>query len=314
VGFQFYDASGRLKEVVGPGPVIALDAWHLIGAAGEPAFQSSWIHYSGYGAAGFRKDPTGRVALKGLIQSGTINATIFTLPAGYRPPKEMLFAPSNNQNSTTDLRVKPDGTVVLASGTNSWLSLDGIEFDTESVLSLPGAPAAGAPPLVTALPSSPPPVDGQECYFLADAANGVIWRLRYRAGSSSPYKWELVGGQRLYAVNNAGANITSATFADPPGITPPSITVPLAGDYDIYQAAQLQAPGSQFIVAAVKVGAAAAVDDDGIITTAAQDYPSRNQRKTGIAAATVIKHQYRVSGGTGGILRCELAVMPVRVG
>src|SRR4030095_11342304 len=50
-------------------------------------------------------------------------------------------------------------------------------------------------PLVSALPGSP--FDGQEIYYLADATNSVIWHLRYRAGSSSAYKWEFIGGMYL---------------------------------------------------------------------------------------------------------------------
>ena len=41
-------------------------------------------------------------------------------------------------------------------------------------------PVAVGPPLVTSLPANP--VDGQEVDFLASATDGVIWRLRYRAG------------------------------------------------------------------------------------------------------------------------------------
>lgn len=115
-----------------------LDAWHVIGAAGEPAFQGGWASYDNgatYTLPGFRKDPTGRVALKGLIKNGTIAGPIFTLPVGYRPTKELLFAPSNNSNATTDVRVRADGTVYCAVGVNTWLTLDGIEFDTESASS-----------------------------------------------------------------------------------------------------------------------------------------------------------------------------------
>ena len=49
--------------------------------------------------------------------------------------------------------------------------------------------------LVTSLPATP--TDGQEVYYLADAANGVIWHLRYRAAATGAFKWEFVGGPPL---------------------------------------------------------------------------------------------------------------------
>jgi hypothetical protein len=39
------------------------------------------------------------------------------------------------------------------------------------------------PSLVTALPATP--VDGQECHFVADATNGVVWHMKYRAADTS---------------------------------------------------------------------------------------------------------------------------------
>lgn len=86
-------------------------------------------------------------------------------------------------------------------------------------------PLASAP-LVTSLPSAP--IDGQEIRYLADATNGVVWNLRYRAASASSYKWEFVGGSSLRSTG-AGSSTNSTT---PQTTNTPSITVPLAGDYD----------------------------------------------------------------------------------
>jgi hypothetical protein len=83
-------------------------------------------------------------------------------------------------------------------------------------------------PIHTSLPASP--VDGQEIRYLADAANGVIWTLRYRAGSSSAYKWEFVGGSPLIASLAAGSPAFSSTSWAYVG-SAPSIAIPLAGDY-----------------------------------------------------------------------------------
>jgi hypothetical protein len=87
----------------------------------------------------------------------------------------------------------------------------------------------GGPPVVTSFP--PAPVDGQECYFIADATNGYVWRFRYRAASAAASKWEFVGGSGLLA-GPAGNTTTSSTTAVPLA-SGPSITVPLAGDYNV---------------------------------------------------------------------------------
>jgi hypothetical protein len=80
--------------------------WHYVGAAGEPAFEHSWVNYSAIGA-GFTNARfccrDGVVFIEGLVKSGTLGsnaaASIFTLPAGYRPDATtdaLLFAVSAN--------------------------------------------------------------------------------------------------------------------------------------------------------------------------------------------------------------------------
>jgi hypothetical protein len=88
-------------------------------------------------------------------------------------------------------------------------------------------------PLVSVLP--PSPADGQVIDYVADSANGVIWRFRYRAASASTYKWELVGGSPLESANltNAqtpgGGTFFSTTLTDGDRIV--AVALPLAGDY-----------------------------------------------------------------------------------
>lgn len=91
---------------------------------------------------------------------------------------------------------------------------------------------------VTALPGSP--YDGQIVHFTADATNGVIWTFRYRAASSSPYKWEFVGGPPLFqevsaqgslAYNAAANQLTLSGSSTGPTITLP--TLPSGGDFDV---------------------------------------------------------------------------------
>lgn len=179
-----------------------------------------------------------------------------------------------------------------------------------------GGGAAAAVPVVAALPANP--VDGQECYYLASAANGVVWHLKYRAASASAYKWEFVGGPSLRDVVMAQESITSAAYTDLTTVGP-SITPPLAGDYDVTIGAQIgwAAWGTGFISYAV--GAAPATDEDSAKIAVASGIAGTVQstrRKTAIAAGTLIRAKIR-NGQAGQAPTFEartLLVAPVRVG
>jgi hypothetical protein len=144
---------------------IALDPWHNVGTAGEPAFQSG-SQYSGFLPVGFRKDPFGRVHLRGMI-AGSLGAgaVIFTLPVGYRPPgASVLLDTIANGQGRVD--VAPGGNVFVNLATGGWVTLDGLYFDTDSVSAYPSGPqgpagATGAPGTPgSAGPQGPPGDDG----------------------------------------------------------------------------------------------------------------------------------------------------------
>src|SRR6266545_1689135 len=107
-----------------PNPTLApIEAWHEIGAAGEPAFVNSWHNFGGgFSTAAFAKDSLGFVHLKGTITGGTAN-TAFTLPAGYRPAQS-LFIPMAN---VTFGYIRSTGTVEPNDFTVD-VGLDGITF------------------------------------------------------------------------------------------------------------------------------------------------------------------------------------------
>ena len=116
-----------------------LDPWHVIGAAGEPIFANNWTNYgSGFASAAFRKDPFGRVHLRGLVKGGALLGTIFTLPAGYRPAgttQSMVDAGAGG-GQYAELRVDSLGNVFAQQGAAlGYLSLDGLSFDTDTVSS-----------------------------------------------------------------------------------------------------------------------------------------------------------------------------------
>lgn len=78
-------------------PVTPLEAWHVVGAAGQPAFANGWANTgAGYAGAQFYKDPAGIVHVEGFVTGGTLNTGVFTLPVGYRPAANLVFASWQN--------------------------------------------------------------------------------------------------------------------------------------------------------------------------------------------------------------------------
>jgi hypothetical protein len=93
-----------------------------------PTFQNSWTNYdTSYNNAGYYRDTSNRVYLRGRVKAGTANTTIFTLPTGYLPVKRELFCVLSN-GAIARLDVLTDGQVQMISGSNVSLSLDGISF------------------------------------------------------------------------------------------------------------------------------------------------------------------------------------------
>lgn len=91
----------------------------------------------------------------------------------------------------------------------------------------------------TSLPANP--ADAQEAILVDSLTNpSYQWRFRYNAGSSSPYKWEFVGGGI-----RTDFEATQVTVA--PGATNymgPQITVPRPGEYNLRALGQVYSPGT----------------------------------------------------------------------
>lgn len=108
--------------------------WHYIGHGGEPAFANSWVNFDGPGGrhARFRKLPNGFVVLSGIISGGTIGAPAFTLPPGYRIPSNYnsTWFPVVSNAAFGAVNVSADGNIQPQVGSNVWLFLDGVMFDT----------------------------------------------------------------------------------------------------------------------------------------------------------------------------------------
>lgn len=318
-----------------------LDTWHFVGTAGEPAFTAPWTQSSGSGVTAaqqprFRKYPDGRVRLAGLAAASsgftfTSTGFIFTLPAGYRPKGIHSFVTflmdADGGRPQVRLIVYDTGEVRLfevlegstaSGGANTLAVLDGIEFDTETQASYPSAfVQINAPARVTTLPTSP--VDGQECYYVADATNGVLWHLRYNAGSASAYKWEFVGGGDRHE-GPLGDLTTSSTTAV--ALTNgPTITLPLAGEYIGELTLQMisQVVSSGFAQAAIYKDAVDA-GMNGVVyvfqnTGSGQALIATGFGKIAVTAGQVLS--VRVSSANGlsnRFVNARLLARPVRVG
>lgn len=101
---------------------------NLVGNTGNAAFQNSWANFgSGNESAQYYKDPFGRVWIGGVVKSGGVPATIFTLPAGYRPEESKVYSVASN-GAFGICTVNADGTVVASAGNNTYFSMSGVSF------------------------------------------------------------------------------------------------------------------------------------------------------------------------------------------
>ena len=99
-----------------------------------PTLLNSWANYGPeWATAGYYRDASGLVYLRGLVKSGTNNAAIFMLPSGYRPTAGRIFS-VHAGGGQARLDVLYDGTVktngYYSSGTNAYVSLSGVFFET----------------------------------------------------------------------------------------------------------------------------------------------------------------------------------------
>jgi hypothetical protein len=140
------DAWGRVSGyMVSPGQLDIVEEydgmslrreWDAVGAVLDgwtaPTFQNAWVNYGvGYDTAGYRPDSFNNVELKGLIKSGAIGSSAFTLPAGARPGATLAFSVLSNA-AVGRVDVYSNGQVVPAVGNNAYVSLSNIRFPAEA--------------------------------------------------------------------------------------------------------------------------------------------------------------------------------------
>jgi hypothetical protein len=115
-----------------------VEASRKVGDPGQPSYLNSWSDWPDgrfdVGAHFYKVSSTSEVALLGLVKipNPIQSATMFVLPAGYRPAKNKIFSVAANDVFAM-VEVSSDGSVssrgsVAAGG---WVSLSGIRFRAE---------------------------------------------------------------------------------------------------------------------------------------------------------------------------------------
>lgn len=173
---------------------------------------------------------------------------------------------------------------------------------------------------VTVLPGSP--VDGQVVNFLADAATGVIWQLRWRAAGGT-YKWEFVGGTPMkHKVDTDEAFTGGTTYVDGATVGP-RLTLPLPGEYIYHGTVNMYISGQTAVVAmawGLSFDLSAPVGPNlaaAIISNNVSDTMTKVGEFTVLNPLTDVRIRHNCPAGVGTSYRIRwrhLLVQPVRCG
>jgi hypothetical protein len=224
-------------------------------------------------------------------------------------PSSRLIQPGVIDNAAARPASPYEGQAIFETDTDRYLIYNG-----SSWVSL-----GGTSTLVTSLPTSP--VDGQVIDYVADSTNGVVWRFRYRSASTSAYKWEFIGGGQLdsYVATQQSTSATTTV-----GLSGPSVTVPLAGDYLVTGGAVCAVNSAGNLAGFIFKG----TGDSDAVWSSTYVYSTLNyasvygnsasgiQKKTGQTANQVIEMRYAVSNGAyiAYFNNRFMTVTPIRVG
>lgn len=248
-----------------------------------------------------------------VTKNGTGDYTInFTTPFAATPVVNLT-----SQSWAAILR--PDLTPYSASqirlqcfNTTTGAAIDG-GFDFEAIdTSSAGVAAWSAPQRVTSLPASQP--DGTEVYLQPDPSGqpGVLWHMRYDATAA---KWDFVGGADLLNQTATNNTITATSAAALPTATV-SVTIPVAGEYEIITSASGDAPSpigsGQMFITPVGGGLAASQSNGVMWRSDNWNTGQRTVRQT-LTTGTLALQAWTVNG-TGRIFACSLGIRPIRIG
>jgi len=168
----------------------------------------------------------------------------------------------------------------------------------------------------TSLPSNP--VDGQEAVLVDSVTNpSYTWRFRYNAQSTSPYKWEYIGGAAA-VVSVIGGESSAVTGSYIDLASPCRVVLPRAGDYDQIigaTCAHTVAASSVYLAACRNTGAP--VWQTNVVVRTANDAMALSPlsfRWTGCAAGDDLRARYyNGAAGTASWYSRWISVTPVRV-
>jgi hypothetical protein len=109
----------------------AIEPPHIVGASNQPPFENGWSSALGADDEGlsFYKDTWGVVHLQG--NAGNVNpstSTIFNLPTGYRPTKDLYFAVYGAGGSAAYVQVASDGDVTVIGPAQNYVGLSNVTF------------------------------------------------------------------------------------------------------------------------------------------------------------------------------------------
>lgn len=94
-----------------------LEPIHTVGAPGQPGFEDGCANEGGsFGEVGFYRDGFGIVHLVGVASCPTTDATVFTLPPGFRPAVDNLMAVATGETTSGEVAALPDGEVRVFAG------------------------------------------------------------------------------------------------------------------------------------------------------------------------------------------------------
>lgn len=98
-----------------------------------PTLLNSWGNFDSTteDIAGYYKDDSGIVHIKGMLKNGTVGTAVFTLPVGYRPLKTKRFAILSNGVFASVAVDSTGGVNIDAGASNLWISLANISFKAE---------------------------------------------------------------------------------------------------------------------------------------------------------------------------------------
>lgn len=115
------ELEGRLLDFK-PQNTPVLEQWNAA------TLNNSWVYFGApTNPVGYWKDPVGIVHLRGVVKSGTIGLSVFTLPVGYRPLNTEYFAVVSN-GAFGRVVIGSDGGVTPDIGSNAYVTFDGITF------------------------------------------------------------------------------------------------------------------------------------------------------------------------------------------